>query len=198
MQISQREITLYTPGKVYTGHIDMANESVRTIDFFNSANLYWKNPAEKSFDDAVLLHNAKILLTGDVKLSDFPKVQLRLSEVIFFFDALKKSGDAKEKLRAATLKAKTNEETSVIHAVTYSNGDAFYYITGVFYGLFKSKSALRFMPLTEATVTRVHWVEDKWQKQRIALEHAFVGISIRHIEACSFADRKFQAKPANG
>jgi hypothetical protein len=190
MEAGQREITLHTPGKVYTGAIDMANSSVRTTDFFNSASLYWKNPAEKSFDDALLLHQARIILEGDTKLSEFGKLQLRLADVVFFFDELKQSGDEKEKLRAATLKARTKEETSLLQAITHTHNNSFFFITGVFYGLFKSKSNLRFMPLTEATVTKVIWQDGRWQKQKIAIGHDFVGISIRHIESCTFAERR--------
>ncbi len=187
MESGQREVTLYTPGKMYTGHMDMANDSVRTTDFFNSSNIYWKNPAERSFEDAVLLHNARVVLDGDVKLSDFNKVQVRLSEVVFFFDGLARSGDKTEQLRAATLLAKTKEETSRIHLMTRSHGSSFFYISGNFYGLFKSKTSLRFIAITEATVTHFSQLGEKWQKRPITIDHAFVGASVRHIESCTFS-----------
>ena len=62
MDINQRKVTIYTPGKMYSGYIDIASESQRTIDIFNSANVYWKDPNERSFDDSLLLRNASIVL----------------------------------------------------------------------------------------------------------------------------------------
>ena len=93
-----------------------------------------------------------------------------------------------EKIRAATLKTRSGEETSSVNIITSTLANCFYYISGVFYGLFKSKSKQRFIALTQPSVTAVHQAQDGWQKKKIALPGSFVGISPRHVETCSFKD----------
>ena len=189
MNISQRKITFYTPYKIYSGYIDIANESLRTIDIFNSSNLYWKDPTERSFDDALLLQQATIILEGNTKLGDYAKLQVKISDVIFFYDSLEGMGDSMEKKRAANLMSKTKENTSLVHIITHTRGGTFFYITGMFYGLFKSKSNHRFIPITQANVVEIIRNNDKWQKKSIPVEGGFVGISTKHIEACNFSGK---------
>ena len=184
MNPDQRNVTLHTPSKVYTGLIDVGNESLRTIDIFNSASMYWVNPAEKSFEDALLLHKAKVMLTGDVKLGDFEKLQVKLADISLFYDSLSSAGDDKEKARAAMLKAKTKEESSTVKLITHTRGNGFFYIQGVFHGLFKSKSKQRYIPLTQANVIAVIRAGEKWVKQKVVIENSFVGVSTQHIESC--------------
>jgi hypothetical protein len=183
----QRSITLHTPNKVYTGLLDVGNESLRTIDIFNSASMYWANPAEKSFEDALLLYQARVMLTGDAKLGDFEKLQVKLADIFFFYDSLSSAGDDNEKIRAAMLKAKTKEESSTVKLITHTRGNGFFYIQGLFHGLFKSKSKQRYIPLTQANVIAVIRSGDKWLKQKIVIENSFVGVSTQHIEACVFS-----------
>jgi hypothetical protein len=197
MNTSQRKITFYTPYKIYSGYIDIANESLRTIDIFNSSNLYWKDPAERSFDDALLLQQATIILEGSTKLGDFAKLQVRISDVIFFYDSLEGMGDSMEKKRAANLMLKTKENTSLVHIITHTRGGTFFYITGMFYGLFKSKSNHRFIPITQANVVEIIRNNDKWQKKSIPVEGGFVGISTKHIEACTFSDKSMPGTVAD-
>lgn len=184
----QRAVTIITPGKMYSGFIDIPNEALRTVDIFNSANVYWKDAAEKSFEDALLLHDATVILEGNTRLCKLSRVQVRLVDVVCFFDGLETTGDHREKIRAATLKSRTGEETSSVNIITHCRGGVFYYITGLFYGLFKSKSKQRYIPLTQSTVTAVLRVGDGWQKKKIALPGSFVGVSTQHIESCSFKD----------
>lgn len=194
MEISQKKIIIYTPDKTYSGYMDIGNKSLRTIDIFNSSNIFWKNPAERSFDDALLLYNATILLEGNTKLGDYAKLQIKLQDIIFFYDSLENVGDSTEKKRAAHLKAKTKESTALAHIITRTQGHGFFYITGMFYGLFKSKSKSRYIPLTQANVVHVTRGSERWQKKVIKIEGGFVGISTRHIEACTFSDANIQAK----
>ncbi len=184
---NQRSITLHTPNKVYTGLIDVGNVSLRTIDIFNSASMFWADPAEKSFEDALLLYEAKIILSGDTKLGDFPKLQVKLSDIFFFHDSLSSAGDDKEKIRAAMLKAKTKEKSSIVKIITHTRGNVFFYIQGVFYGLFKSKSKQRYIPITQANVIAVIRAGEKWLQQKIVIENSFVGVSTEHIESCAFS-----------
>ena len=185
---TQRAVTIFTPSKTYEGFIDIPNDSLRTIDVFNSNSIYWKDPAEKSFEDALLINDATVMLEGNTRLAKLSRVQVRLVDVMFFFDSLEDSGDRLEKIRAATLKTRTGEETSSVSIITHTRGDAFYYISGIFYGLFKSKSKQRYIPLTQPTITAVLRVAGGWQKKKIALPGSFVGVATSYIEACSFKD----------
>ena len=194
MEIGQKKITIYCPDKIYTGLMDIGNVSLRTIDIFNSSNIYWKDPSERNFDDALLLYNATILLEGNTKMGEYAKLQIKLQDIIFFYDSLENVGDSMEKKRAAHLMTKTKESTSLAHIITHSQGHGFFYITGMFYGLFKSKSKSRYIPLTQANVVHVTRGSEKWQKKAIKIEGGFVGISTRHIEACTFSDANTQAK----
>jgi len=194
MEIIQKKITVYTPDKTYSGYMDIGNPSLRTIDIFNSSNIFWKNPAERSFDDALLLYNATILLEGNTKMGEYAKLQIKLQDIIFFYDSLENVGDSIEKKRAAHLKVKTKESTALAHIITLTQGHGFFYITGMFYGLFKSKSKSRYIPLTQASVVHVTRGSEKWQKKVIKIEGGFVGISTRHIEACTFSDANTQTK----
>ncbi len=188
MGINQRTVTIFTPNKTYSGKVDVPNESLRTIDLFNAANIYWKDPSEKTFEDALLLNDASIILEGNTRLCLLSKVQVRLADVLFFADTLGDSGNRLEKIRAATLKCRSGEDTSTVNIITHTRGDTFFCISGVFYGLFKSKSKQRYIPLTMPTVTAVIRGASGWQKRKIPVGGSFIGVSTRHIEACSFKD----------
>lgn len=190
MERSQREMTIYTPDKMYKGQIDVPNDSLRTIDIFNSTNIYWKDPAKKSFDNAILLNRATVVLEGNSKLGDFDTLQVNLSDVLFFHDSLENLSDSVEKKRAAHMKLKSQEGSSQVQIFTHTRGDAFFYIVGTFHGLFKSKSKHRYIPITDVKVLKVVRSADTWHKHRIPVQGGFIGVSTNHIEACTFVDRK--------
>ncbi len=168
--------------------IDIKSERIRTIDLLNSSNLYWKDPAEKSFDDSILLSDVKVTIQGGKTLASFNRLQLRLSDIIFFSDSLHKSGNSTEKLRARTLSQKSNERISTARILTRMRGDAFYLIVGMFHGLFKSKSKQRYFPLTEVTAHELLRSGTNWESKEINIGNNFVGLSTKHIEACSFSE----------
>lgn len=184
----QREVILYTPNKKYTGKIDLKNDDIRTIDQLNSSTIYWKNPAEKSFDDAVLVHDVDISVHGADKLTSFKKLQIRLSDIIFFTDMLKASGDSAEKLRAQTLSAKAKDERAKAKIITEMRGDSFYFIFGTFHGLFKNKTKQRYFPLTDVKIYEVLRTGSKWERIELELGNHFIGLSSDHIESCTLSD----------
>ncbi len=186
--IIQREVNLYTPNKLYSGMIDIKSERIRTIDLLNSSNLYWKDPAEKSFNDSILLTDVKVKIQGGKTLASFTKLQLRLSDIIFFSDSLHKTGNSTEKLRARTLSQKSHERISTARILTRMRGDTFYLIVGVFHGLFKSKSKQRYFPLTETKVHEILRTGASWETKEINIGNQFIGLSTNHIEACSFGE----------
>ncbi len=184
----QREVILFTPNKRYTGKIDLKNHDIRTIDQLNSSTIYWKNPAEKSFNDAVLLHDVDISVHGVDKLTSFKKLQIRLSDIMFFTDRLEASGDTAEKMRAQTLSAKAKDERAKAKIITEMRGDSFFFIFGTFHGLFKNKTKQRYFPLTEVKIYEVIRTGEKWDRIEIDLGNHFIGLSSNHIEACTLSD----------
>jgi len=184
----QREVILFTPNKKYTGKIDLKNDGIRTIDQLNSSTIYWKNPAEKSFDDAVLLYDVDISVHGVDKLTSFKKLQVRLSDIMFFTDRLETSGDSAEKMRAQTLSAKAKDELAKAKIITEMRGDSFFFIFGTFHGLFKNKTKQRYFALTEVKIYEVIRTGEKWDRFEIDLENHFIGLSSNHIEACTLSD----------
>ncbi len=182
---SQRFVTLYTPQKTYTGFVDISSEKMRTIDLLNSLNVYWKDPTEKSFNDSIMLKKVNITIEGGTPIGRFQQLQMRLSDIIFFTDNEGRSGHFTEKIRASTLRLKNGEKTASVRILTRMSGDAFYIITGKLEGLFKSKSKHRYLPLTQATVNAVTRTGDNWTQEKLVSD-TFIGLSIDHIEACSF------------
>ncbi len=183
----QRPVILYTPNKIYSGTIDLKNDDIRTIDQLNSSTIYWKNPAEKSFNDAILLYDVTVSVHGAEKFTTFKKLQLRLSDIIFFTDQLQSSGDSSEKLRAQTLSAKAKDERAQAKIITEMRGDSFYFIFGTFHGLFKNKTKQRFFPLTEVKAYEILRTGGKWERIEINLSNHFIGLSSNHIESCSLS-----------
>lgn len=184
----KRKINLYTPNKIYSGYIDITSANIRTIDLLNSSNLYWKDPAEKSFTDSILLTQATITIEGNKVLGSFPKLQLRLSDIIFFSDSLEQSGTFTEKVRATALSNKSQEKISMVRILTRMRGDAFYLITGIFAGLFKSKSQHRYFPVTRVQVNEIIRTGDQWSNKRVDIGNNFIGLATNHIEACTFGN----------
>ena len=88
-------------GKSYKGMVDIPHPTFRTTDLFNSPNIYWKDSKDKCFDNAVLLHDVQLLIGGSAICVKFDKVQLKLSEIIYFYDDQQTITDDKEKMRAS-------------------------------------------------------------------------------------------------
>ena len=183
----QREVVLFTPNKKYTGKIDLQNEDMRTIDQLNSATIYWKDPNEKSFNDAVLLNDVEVSLHGHGKIISFDRLQLRLSDIVFFSDKLSTSGVETEKMRAKILTEKAQEQASQVRIITEMRGDSFFIVIGTFHGLFKNKTKNRFLPLTGAKIYEVLRTGDNWTRVEVDVGNNFIGLSSNHIESCSFS-----------
>ena len=86
MDPARRVITVFTPGKIYAGEIDVPNPLLRTTDLLNSANLYWKDSANKSFSDALLMYDVVLSIDGIDNYQTFENIQIRQPNIIFFHD----------------------------------------------------------------------------------------------------------------
>jgi hypothetical protein len=172
-------------GRTYSGMIDIPNENLRTTDLLNSANLFWRDPNEKCLNDAILLYDVKLLLDESAIYKKFDKVQIRIPEIIFFFDEFETLGNSIEKDRAHSIKEKTGEKSQVVNIITPIIANSFYDISGTFYGHFKKKTNDKFIPLINATVAEIHKTSGKWQKKGVTLPCKFLGISSGQIESLS-------------
>ncbi|MBN1848339.1 MAG: hypothetical protein JW932_07115 [Deltaproteobacteria bacterium] len=182
--IEQRQVAIITSlGKKYSGMVDIPNPTLRTTDLFNSANIYWKNPNEKCFDNAVLMYDAKLMFDEASVFRKYDKIQIRLDEIFYFYDDLQSISDEKEKKRASTMMQISQEKLQRVNIISVLVGNSFYDISGDFYGLFKKKSNDRFLPLTNVSMIEISKREGKWFKKSITLPFKFICISNRHIES---------------
>jgi len=182
--MTERKIVVVTSlGKRFVGNVDIPNSSLRTTDLMNSGSIYWRDPSEKCFENAILMHDVQLQIEGLAASVRFEKLQIKISEIILFYDYQETIADEKEKMRAATMVQKTQEKVQVVNIITTEVANSFYNMTGSFYGLFKKKSNDRFIPLTQVKLTEVYRENGNWYQRVIELPHKFIGVSTRHIEA---------------
>ena len=139
---SQRKVVLVTSlGKKYYGNVDVPNETLRTTDLFNSNAIYWKDPSEKCFENAILLHDVQLVIDDSPVRVQFDRIQVRLKEIVYFHDDVPEITDEKEKMRASTMVQKTQEQVQTVTIITTRVANSFYNLSGTFFGLFKKKQS---------------------------------------------------------
>lgn len=185
MNQDRRLLTVFTPGKIYTGEVDLPNATLRTTDLLNSSNVYWKNPANKSFGDALLMYNVLLSIDGIDKYQSFDSIQIRQPNIIFFHDGYAELSSSGEKERAGKLTEKAHEGKKTIHLITKARVNSFFEIEGTFHGLFKSKSNQKYIPINDVILHEVIRRHDKWIKRRVSLANNFIGVNSSYIESCS-------------
>jgi len=185
MDSDKRLITVFTPGKTYTGEIDVPNPLLRTTDLLNSTSLYWKDPSKKSFGDALLMYNVILAIDGIDKYQSFESIQIRQPNIIFFHDGYAELGSSKEKERAGKLTEKAHEEKKTIHLITKARVNSFFEIKGTFHGLFKNKSNHKYIPINDVTLFEIIRRQDKWVKRKVGLANNFIGVNSSYVESCS-------------
>ncbi len=186
MQTAERKVIIVTSmGKKYVGMIDVPNEEFRTTDLFNSVNVYWKSPNMKCYDDAIFMHDVSLLLDEKAVYKKFDTIQVKLSEIIFFYDEIMEIQNEMEKKRADTVISKAKESGQQITVITSLAANSCYNISGFFFGLFIKKSKDRFIPLTRTNIIEVYKSQGKWFQKKIVLPHDFICFSNSHIESVS-------------
>lgn len=184
MDWTQRKIVLATSfGKRYRGTVDIPYATFRTTDLLNASTVFWKNPNEKLLNDAILMYDVELSIDGGESYKKFDNLQVRLAEIVFFYDELDEVGNPADRLRAIAMREKAHEQGHTIHIISSMAGNAFYVITGTFYGLFKQKSHHEFIPLSDATVVEITRNADQLIEREINLPHEFLGVSTHHIES---------------
>ena len=180
----QRKVVIVaSSGKKYSGLIDIPNASLRTTDLLNSTNIFWKNPNEKCFENALLMYDLHLMFDDSASYRKFDKIQIKLEEILYFYDDFQSLGNDIEKKRATTMMEKSQEKLQKVNIITCVIANSFYDITGNFYGLFKMKSNNKFLPLTDTKIVEIYKKEDAWFKKEIVLPHNFIGVSNSHIES---------------
>jgi len=184
MDAKQRKLAIVTSlGKKYSGMVDVPSETFRTTDLLNSSNIFWKNPNLKCYDNAIYMSDVRLILDDTAVYKKFDSTQVKLSDIIYFYDDIEEIGDEMEKKRASTLVRQTNEDAQTVNIITRQVANSFYDITGVFFGLFKKKSKDTFIPLTQANIVEIYRKQDKWGKKKVELPHNFICVGNNHIES---------------
>ncbi len=184
MAVEQRRLAIVTSlGKKYSGMVDVPSSAFRTTDLLNSANLFWRNPNEKVYDNALMMYEARLFLDESMVYRKFDRIQIKLSEIFYFYDDIEFIGDEMEKKRAAVMIQNTQEKAQSVNIITKDVASSFYDIKGQFYGLFKKKSKDKFVALTQAEMVEICWKQDRWIKREVKLPFGFIGVSNNHIEA---------------
>ena len=187
MEAKQRKLAIITSlGKKYSGAVDVPSETFRTTDLLNSSNIFWRNPNLKCYDNAIFMSDVRLFLDDTAIYKKFDSMQIKLSEIIYFYDEIEGIGDEMEKKRANTMVRQSNEEVQLVNIITKQVANSFYDITGVFFGLFKKKSKDSFIPLTQANIVEIYRKQDKWVQKKIKLPHNFICVSNSHIESVTF------------
>jgi len=183
-----RKVVIVTSmGKKFKGYVYVPNNTLRTTDLLNSPTVFWKDPSEKCFENALQIHDVQLIVDESTVCAKFDKIQVKLSEVIYFYDDQEAISDEKEKMRASAMVQKTHESAQQVRIITTEVSNSFYSIKGTFYGLFKKKSNDKFIPITDASVTEIYKKEGKWFQKPIELPHNFICISTSHIEATTLS-----------
>ena len=187
MDAKQRKLALITSlGKKYSGMVDVPSETFRTTDLLNSSNIFWKNPNLRCYDNAILLSDVKMFLDDTAVYKKFDSIQIKLAEIIYFYDDIEGIGDELEKKRASTMVMQSNEEAQTVNIITKQVSSSFYDISGIFFGLFKKKSKDNFIPLTQVNIVEISKKPDKWVQKKVKLPHSFICVSNNHIESVTF------------
>jgi len=187
MDIKQRKLAIVTSlGKKYKGMVDVPSETFRTTDLLNSSNIFWKSPNLKCYDNAIFMSDVRLFLDDTAVYKKFDSIQIKLSDIIYFYDDIKEIGDEMEKKRASTMARQTNEEVQTVNIITKQVANSFYDINGIFFGLFKKKSNDNFIPLTQANIVEIYKKQDKWVQKKVKLPHNFICVNNNHIESVTF------------
>jgi hypothetical protein len=187
MDIKQRKLAIVTSlGKKYKGMVDVPNETFRTTDLLNSANIFWKSPNLKCYDNAIFMSDVRLFLDDTAVYKKFDSIQIKLSHIIYFYDDIKEIGDEMEKKRASTMARQTNEEVQTVNIITKQVANSFYDINAIFFGLFKKKSNDNFIPLTQTNIVEIYKKQDKWVQNKVKLPHNFICVNNNHIESVTF------------
>jgi hypothetical protein len=187
MDIKQRKLAIVTSlGKKYKGLVDVPNETFRTTDLLNSANIFWKSPNLKCYDNAIFMSDVRLFLDDTAVYKKFDSIQIKLSHIIYFYDDIKEIGDEMEKKRASTMARQTNEEVQTVNIITKQVANSFYDINGIFFGLFKKKSNDNFIPLTQTNIVEIYKKQDKWVQNKVKLPHNFICVNNNHVESVTF------------
>jgi hypothetical protein len=187
MEAIQRKLAIVTSlGKKYSGMVDIPSETFRTTDLLNSANLFWRNPNLKCYDNAIFMSDVRLFLDDTAVYKKFDAIQIKLSDIIYLYDDIEGLGDEMEKKRASVMVKQTEEEVQTVNIITRQVANSFYDIKGTFFGLFKKKSKDNFIPLTGANIVEIYRRQDKWVQKKVKLPHSFICVGNQHVESVTF------------
>jgi len=183
---TRRVVIITSLGKRYEGDIDLPSQNFRTSDLFNSSSVYWKQPARKYLEDSIMMSNVTLTFNGQKEYKKFDLIQIRIPEMVVFFDNLEISGHSSEKMRAASLQNEVAGGIRKVHIITSRISNSFYTISGTIHGAARQKMNRIFVPVSNSVIAEVKLDEGSEYKERfIDLPNNFLGINTKFIEAIS-------------
>jgi hypothetical protein len=187
LQRATRRIVIITSlGKRYEGNIDLPSLNFRTSDLLNSSTVYWKQPSRKYLENSIMLSNVNLSFNGNKEYRKFDLIQIRIPEIVVFFDSLGISGYHCEKMRAANLQLGSSDSARNVHIITSKISNSFYTVSGTIHGAARQKMNRLFVPVSDAVIAEVRLDESSdFKENPVDLPNSFLGINTRYIEALS-------------
>ncbi|MBW1646049.1 MAG: hypothetical protein JRJ56_06960 [Deltaproteobacteria bacterium] len=184
MNTLQRKITIHKPGKQYTGHIAVPAEAYRTSDYFNRPALMKHPHGQSTADNYIHLQDVRITVDSRLTMT-LETINIRVEDIIFFWDELKNAGTVADQLRAEKLRYKAGQqEMNRISIVTPILNGRFYTVAGTFSGLFRKAIQANFLALFEATITVFQPQNGgEWSKSPLPTPNRFVGFNLNYMES---------------
>ncbi len=186
MAEEKRKINIVKPGKHYVGHIAIPSAMFRTLDYFNRPHMMRRIDNQTTLDNYIQIHDVEIAIDGKWPHARLGIANVRVFDIIFFWDELEDSGNESERKRAASYSADSGRaELNRATILTPMYDSQFYEIAGDYFGRFKRALSQNFIALNNATVDQTHLEPDsgQWAKKSISLPHGFVAVNMNYVDS---------------
>ena len=188
MSEEKRRVNIIKQGKKYLGEILIPSDMYRTTDYFNRPAMMRHRDNKGTLDSYIQLHDVEIIIDDKIVLKRQTVVNIRVIDIIFYWDELDNLGIPVEQKRATAMMENIGRpELNRVNVITPMYGSQFYEISGAFYGKFKRAMLKNFLSLTNATVD--HFFKkpetDKWNKKPIALSYGFIALNMNFVDSYS-------------
>jgi len=141
-----------------------------------------------TLDSYIQLYDVEMIIDDNIVLKRQKVANLRVIDIIFYWDEIDNLGIPVEQKRAKTMMDNMGRsELNRVTVVTPMYGNQFYEVSGAFYGRFKRAMVNNFLSLTDAIVD--HFFKktetDKWNKKSVALPYGFVALNMSFVDSYS-------------
>jgi hypothetical protein len=188
MSDEKRKINVTKQGKKYLGMISIPSDMYRTTDYFNRPSMMRHRDNQGTLDSFIQLYDADILIGDNIVLKRQDVVNVRVIDIVFYWDEIDNLGMPAEQKRAkAMMEQMGRAELNRVTVTTPMHGSQFYEISGTFYGKFKRAMVKNFLALTNAAVEHFFKSPEsgKWSKRSVSLPHDFVALNMNFVDSYS-------------